>query len=212
MNADATPRSDLVGRGAGERVGPAGSAEPNPFHAHVAAALTGDAEAVEALFVWIRPLVVRYCRTRIGRTSTGFGTADDVAQEVCLAVLGALSRYTDDPKNLLPFVYGIAAHKVADYHRRLGRDRSDPSSDVPDQVAAEPDPEEQALAEDLRQRLWAMLSHLTARQRDVVLLRVVVGLSAEEVGEALGMKQSTVRSVQHAALQKLRKLTYNEIL
>src|ERR1041384_5568017 len=104
--------------------------------------MAGDQEAVATLFTWIRPAIVRYCRSRIGRSGSAYSSADDVAQEICVAVLGAISRYNDEPESFLPFVYGIAAHKVADHYRRAGRARSDPSADVPDGVDVSASPEQ----------------------------------------------------------------------
>ena len=83
----------------------------------VAAAMTGDREAVGRVLAIIRPLVVRYCRARLGAPDRSSASADDVAQEVCLAVLTALPGYRVQGKPFLAFVYGIAAHKVIDAHR-----------------------------------------------------------------------------------------------
>ena len=74
----------------------------------------------------IRPLVARYCRGRLGPVDRSFLSADDVAQEVCLAVLTALPNYRVQGKPFLAFVYGIAAHKVIDAHRAVSRGRSRP--------------------------------------------------------------------------------------
>src|SRR5690349_18768380 len=61
--------------------------------ASVSAAVEGDPRAIERVLASIRPLVVRYCRARVGRQERNFASADDVAQEVCLAVLTALPSY-----------------------------------------------------------------------------------------------------------------------
>src|SRR5688500_17524618 len=102
--------------------------------AEVGAAVDGDRHAIERLLASIRPLVVRYCRARVGRQERSFASADDVAQEVCLAVLTALPSYRDQGRPFLAFVYGIAAHKVIDAHRAVTRNRSEPVADVPDDV------------------------------------------------------------------------------
>ena len=49
------------------------------------------------------------------------------------------------------------------------------------------------------------LDRLPAAQRDVVILRTVVGLSAEETAEAVSMSPSGVRLAQHRALEALRE-------
>lgn len=174
------------------------------FHELVAAALAGEPEATGTLFVWIHPAIVRYCRARIGRTGAAYSSADDVAQEVCLAVLGALPRYDDDPQSFLPFVYGIAAHKVADHYRKAGRDKSEPSAEVPDGIDLEGTPEQQTLRNDTRSRLTRLLNTLAPRQRDILVLRLVVGLSAQETAAAIGLTATAVRVAQHRALAKLR--------
>lgn len=49
------------------------------------------------------------------------------------------------------------------------------------------------------------LDALPPAQRDVVILRTLVGLSTEETAEAVGMSPGGVRLAQHKALQVLRK-------
>ncbi|MGH3881588.1 MAG: sigma factor-like helix-turn-helix DNA-binding protein, partial [Actinophytocola sp.] len=48
------------------------------------------------------------------------------------------------------------------------------------------------------------LDALPATQRDIMILRTLVGLSTEETAEAVGMSPSGVRLAQHRALQRLR--------
>jgi RNA polymerase sigma-70 factor, ECF subfamily len=183
------------------------------FHELVTASMAGDTEAIGTLFVWIHPAIVRYCRARIGRTGAAYSSADDVAQEVCLAVLGALPRYSDEPESFLPFVYGIAAHKVADHYRRAGRDKAEPAADVPDGIDLDATPEQQTVRADVRARLVRLLDTLAPRQREILVLRLVVGLSAQETAVAIGLTATAVRVAQHRALAKLRaNLAANEWL
>jgi RNA polymerase sigma-70 factor (ECF subfamily) len=173
--------------------------------ASVSAAVEGEPRAIEAVLASIRPLVVRYCRARVGRQERNFASADDVAQEVCLAVLTALPSYRDQGRPFLAFVYGIAAHKVADAHRAAGRNRSEPVADVPDEPESDAGPEQKALRQELTREMGELLQVLPDKQREIVLLRVVVGLSAEETAEAVGSTPGAVRVAQHRALARLRK-------
>lgn len=168
-------------------------------------ARSGDREATAALLERVRALAHRYCRARLATYPGGAHLADDVAQDVCIAVLGALPRYRDRGKPFEAFVHGIAARKVADAQRGLARaDR--PTDDVPDDVDARPTPEEQALdAADLRHAM-TLLEELPEKLREVVVLRVAAGMSAEEAGRSLGMSPGAVRVAQHRALNKLRAL------
>jgi RNA polymerase sigma-70 factor (ECF subfamily) len=168
-------------------------------------AMSGDRAAVARLLELIRPLVARYCRGKLGPVDRSFLSADDVAQEVCLAVLGALPNYRVQGRPFLAFVYGIAAHKVIDAHRAVTRGRSDPVADVPDVVAGEAGPEQHAMRGELSAQLRALLDELPEKQREILVLRIVVGLSAEETAEIVGASAGAVRVAQHRALTRLRK-------
>jgi RNA polymerase sigma-70 factor, ECF subfamily len=170
----------------------------------VAAAVTGDRLAVDRLLGYVRPLVVRYCRARVGRQERSFASADDVAQEVCLAVLTALASYRDQGRPFLAFVYGIAAHKVADAHRAAARNRAEPVAEVPDEPELEAGPEQRAMRDETTARMAELLQVLPAKQREILVLRVVVGLSAEETADAVGSTPGAVRVAQHRALARLR--------
>ena len=110
----------------------------------VAKAVAGDRDALQEVLATIRPIVVRYCRARVGTTERSGLSADDVAQEVCLAAITALPRYKDQGRPFLAFVYGIAAHKVADAHRAAGRNRADPMDVVPERSSNDASPEQLA--------------------------------------------------------------------
>jgi len=177
----------------------------------VADAVAGDRAAMQRLLTEIRPLVVRYCRARVGVAERGFGSADDVAQEICLAVVSALPRYKDQGKPFMAFVYGIAAHKVADAHRSSARNKSDPSADIPDEISTARgsdapylDPEQTYMDSESRARVERLLAELPAKQREIVVLRLIVGMSAEETAAAVGSTAGAVRVAQHRALAKLR--------
>jgi len=170
----------------------------------VTGAVAGDRRSRERLLAEIHPMVLRYCRGRLGRQETVIGSADDVAQEICLAVVNALGGYTVKGLSFRAFIYGIAAHKVTDAFRAIGRNRTEPMAELPDAPAPHDDPEQQALAGELAQRLGGLLHQLTPRQREVLILRVAVGLSAEETAAAVGSTPGAVRVTQHRALNRLR--------
>ncbi|MGC1213409.1 MAG: RNA polymerase sigma factor ShbA [Micromonospora sp.] len=170
-------------------------------------AAAGDPGATATLLTEVRPGLVRYCRARLGRIGGAYTTADDVAQEVCLAVLRALPRYRDQGLPFAAFVYGIAAHKVADAQRAAIRDSAVTPTDTPlERPDQSPGPEQQAVATDLARRLSVLLDRLPDVQREIILLRVAVGLSADEVATIVGMTAAAVRMAQSRALARLRTL------
>jgi RNA polymerase sigma-70 factor (ECF subfamily) len=171
----------------------------------VALAMAGDRRAVGTVLAIIRPLVVRYCRARLGRMDRSSVSADDVAQEVCLAVLTALPGYRVQGRPFLAFVYGIASHKVIDAHRAASRNKSEPVADLPDSIEVADGPEQRAMRIETSGEMGRLLDTLPDKQREILVLRVVVGLSAEETAEAVGSTPGAVRVAQHRALARLRK-------
>jgi RNA polymerase sigma-70 factor (ECF subfamily) len=121
-------------------------------------------------------------------------------------VLKALSSFRDHGRPFLAFVFGIAAHKVADAHRAAARNRSDPVPDVPDEAVQVDGPEQRVLQAELAGRMDRLLDTLPDKQRNVIVLRVVVGLSAEETAEVIGLTSGAVRVAQHRALARLRNV------
>jgi RNA polymerase sigma-70 factor (ECF subfamily) len=170
----------------------------------VAEAVAGSRDALREVLEIIRPIIVRYCRARLGSAERSGLSADDIAQEVCLAAITALPRYKDQGRPFLAFVYGIAAHKVADAHRAAGRNRSDPTDVVPEKISHEAGPEQMAMDSESSAQMNRLLAILPDKQREILILRVVVGMSAEETAEAVGSTAGAVRVAQHRALARLK--------
>ena len=169
-------------------------------------ALLGEPRAIGQLLARIHPLVLRYCRARVGSRERTLVSAEDIAQEVCLAVVSALGRYHYEPGSFLAFVYGIAAHKVADARRRAVRSRAEVVPELPDTPALEDGPEQRAMTGEMIDRIAHLLRKLPDRQREILVLRVAVGLSAEETAVAVGSTAGAVRVAQHRALARMREM------
>jgi RNA polymerase sigma-70 factor, ECF subfamily len=172
-------------------------------------AARGQPAAIDSLLRQIRPMIVSYCRSRLRHVPGTEQAADDVAQEVCLAVLAALPGYRDEGRPFASFVFGIASHKVADARRSAAR-LAIPTKDLPDVPDDQPGPEERVVASLEAQRARALLARLPVQQRELLALRVLTGLSAAETGMALGMSAGAVRVAQHRAMARLRALASGE--
>jgi RNA polymerase sigma-70 factor, ECF subfamily len=178
----------------------------------------GDPDGVdEAVLRALRPLILRYCRARLS-----WQAADDVAQEVCLALMSAWHARPGQGPGPGPgqgpparggpvtaYAFGIASHKVADAMRAAGR-LAVPVPELPDVPDDRPGPEETVIARWERERVRDVLSQLPRQQRRLVLLRVVSGFTAAETGAMLGMSAEAVRVAQHRALARMRKLLASE--
>jgi RNA polymerase sigma-70 factor (ECF subfamily) len=172
----------------------------------LASAVSGDHAATGALLALLRPDVLRYCRARLGDRRHRASDADDCAQEVLLGVLGALPGYRSGAGEFLGFVHSVAAHKVVDARRRDGADVSVPVPELAPVPSGRPGPLRHVEDLERRQRLRLVLDLLAPQQRDVVVLRVMFGLSAEDTAAVLGVvSPGAVRVSQHRALAALRR-------
>lgn len=171
-------------------------------------ARTGDPAAVQTVLQAIEPMVIRYCRARIGGRETSYVAADDVAQETCLAVLKALPDYRPEQCSFLYLVRALAAKYVEAAQPVIDQRRAAPVPKLPrlrssgSMPAALPRPAVRPL--DLGAGMQRSLMHLPKLLQEVIVLRVVVGLSAAETAEALGITAGAVRVAQHRAITRLR--------
>jgi RNA polymerase sigma-70 factor (ECF subfamily) len=152
----------------------------------------------------VRRLAWRYCRARLVRAEQ----AEERAGEICRAVFQALPGYRDQGEPFLAFVYGIAAGKVADARHRTARRRPAappgmlPERDYP--VGETHGRRIGAAAAELPARLARGLEALPEQQREVLVLRVALGLSIAETATALGISPEAVRIAGHRGLSALR--------
>lgn len=169
-------------------------------------ARAGEEDARRDLFEGVHRMAHRYARARLGTYPAAAELAADVAQEVCMAVMTALPRYEDRGVPFEAFVYRIAAHKVADAGRTQARQPVPVDHHRSDLLDSVTESAERTVVEgDQAARAWSMLSSLPSRLREILVLRVGVGLSAQETADALGMSAGAVRVAQHRALRELRE-------
>jgi len=144
--------------------------------------------------------------------------AEDVTQEVFLALVRGPARYDPQRGSLEAFLYGIARNHVL---RRLGADRryvpiedEDDSGDTLEQIQSDDPHSEMARAETVESVRRAVLS-LPEHYREVVVLCDLHEMSYTEASEALGCAVGTIRSRLHRArkmlLEKLRPAAEPEI-
>ena len=120
-------------------------------------------------------------------------------------MLSALDRYRDEGRPFEAFVYRIAANKVADAQRAFYR-LATPYAELPDGPETADGPEELVVRDNDAAQARKLLSALPETARELLVLRVAVGMSAEETGRALGMTPGAVRVAQHRAMLRLRQL------
>jgi RNA polymerase sigma-70 factor, ECF subfamily len=148
-----------------------------------AEALSLEAEGFRRFYDDALPRVYGYLLRRCGGSSS---VAEDLTQETFLAAVTELrrGRRIDAP---LPWIYGIARHKLLDHYRR--RERHARRSDrEPDAVLA-------SVQNETDDRALVALAAVPAAQRIALVLRHVDGLSVPEVAAALGRSVEAVESL-----------------
>lgn len=157
----------------------------------------GEREAfAEVVRAWHNP-VWTYVRRMLGS-----GDADDVAQEVWLAVFRGLPR-PRQPVSFTPWLFTIARRAVAD---RLRAEYAGAEADVGvDTRPVEPDASDVVLD---RAELVAGLAGVPVREREVLILFYLQDLSPETCAEICAVPVGTVKS----RLSRGRRLLRVELL
>jgi RNA polymerase sigma-70 factor (ECF subfamily) len=166
----------------------------------------GDRDALSELLGLAQPHILRWCRRRVTAWIERSATAEDIAQEACLAVLLMLPCLPCDDESFWRIVYGIVDHKIVDAQRRVGRSRTELRHDVPERIDdTTVGPEDRALNGEDTRRLACLLSVLPEEFRLVLWLRLGLGLPADEVAAQLGGTAVAIRVRQHRGLVRLRR-------
>jgi RNA polymerase sigma-70 factor (ECF subfamily) len=133
--------------------------------------------------------------------------AADLCSEVFL--VAHQRRGSFDPlRPVLPWLLGIAVHLAQRHRRRLWVRRLVGRALERDGESVEPSaiPEQALLAAEDRRRVRRTLAELPDKKRVLLVLREFEELSAEEIGQALGMPEASVYSALHYARKEfLRK-------
>ncbi|WP_168879315.1 sigma-70 family RNA polymerase sigma factor [Rhizobium sp. P28RR-XV] len=166
-------------------------------------AIAGDGRAYHKLLTAVTPHLRTMARRRCERYGASASEAEDVVQEVLLAI--HLKRGTWDPARPLgPWMAALVRNKLIDSLRRRGRQASVPLDDV----IAILESEERMDAGD-RMDVEQILGRLKDPQRTIVQSISIEGSSVRETAERLKMTEVAVRVSLHRALKALSVL-YSE--
>lgn len=159
----------------------------------------GAARTLDAVFVGHRGALVRLLARIVGSVTT----AEDLVQEAYLRVSAAIRERPVE--QLEPFLFQTARNLAFDHLRQEQRRRlvvvPDIDSDGMEAVpAARPSPETEVADRQLLARLEEALGRLTERQRRIVLLNRMEGLSHAAIADRLGVSVSTVQKELKIAL------------
>jgi RNA polymerase sigma-70 factor (ECF subfamily) len=129
----------------------------------------------------------------VRRRSASDAEAEDVAAEVFADAAAALERFEPGASPVLALLYTIAKRRLADEARRRNR------GDAALTPVAPTYPPEVARA------LGRALAALPAAQRDVVVLKLIRGLSFREIARTLGATEAACKMRFSRALERMRE-------
>jgi RNA polymerase sigma-70 factor (ECF subfamily) len=172
--------------------------------ARLDAARRGDADALDALLADVQPRVYRFSLQMCGRPED----AQDVLQDTLFAAARALPGFRGE-SSVSTWLYTIARRFCIKKRRRR--------ASAPDVVSieAEPDaarrvvapgrdPERRLADEELASALRSAIAALDPAAREVLVLRDVEGLGADEVATVTGLSVPAVKSRLHRARLAVR--------
>lgn len=169
----------------------------------------------------VGPLIAKY-QDRVYNTVWRLcGNAEDAAdltQEAFIKAMEAIGSF-DGRSRFYTWVFRIAVNLALSHRRKMGRRRTVPlqgskfaddenGGGMPEAwlPAAEPSPDEAALAGERQAAIAAALARLEEDQRSVVVLRDLEQFDYQQIAEILEIPVGTVKSKLHRARMALKEL------
>ena len=170
------------------------------FDSVLQASRTGAPWALERLYQVMSPAVLGYLRVQ------GAADPEDLTNEVFLGVFRRITSFDGSEDAFRSWVFTIAHSRLIDDRRRADR-RPQIADDVHERPErAGGDVEHDAMERLSSQRVQALCEQLVPDQRDVLLLRLMAGLTVEAIADALGKSEGAVKALQRRGLANLRKI------
>jgi RNA polymerase sigma-70 factor (ECF subfamily) len=169
----------------------------------VRAAQGGDVAALDDILNAARSEVLHYVTGKLRTYDTGRELAQDVTQDVLLALTRALPRYVESGVPFGAFVYGITRNKVNDAQRRRYADpeRLDGDGAASNWITTSAERSVMLRLEALE--VLAAVDRLPEKSARLLKMKAA-GYSGHEIGEAFGMSLGAVRVAAHRAASLVR--------
>lgn len=170
------------------------------FQGVLTAARLGSEWAWTDIYRNLAPSVVGYLRAQRAYDP------EDLTSEVFFQVVKSLGKFEGDEGAFRSWIFVIAHRKVIDDARYRRRRPTEPvGMQVLEAIPATGNVEDAALNGLTELDITSLLDELTSEQRDVLLLRILGGLTVPEVAAAIGKRNGAVEALQRRALSRLRK-------
>lgn len=162
----------------------------------IAAVAAGDREAFASLYRRRRADVYRFALHMTGVPAA----AEDVAQDVFLAVIHQAARYAPGRSGVTAWLLGIARNQA---RRRLAARRYEPMPEAGAEFVVSADPVDGIVRGQQIDALRQALGTLPAAYREAVILCDLQELTYQDAASAAGCAIGTVRSRLHRGRQIL---------
>jgi RNA polymerase sigma-70 factor (ECF subfamily) len=159
----------------------------------VIAAKAGDMDAVRFLYVRYKDNVYGYVLSIVRESHE----AEDVTQQVFMKLMSSIQKYEPRAVPFTAWILRVARNVAIDHLRQR---RSVVCEDV-----FEPSCESDETGRDCRRDLESALRALPEDQRDVVMLRHLVGLTPAEIAERMGRTESSIHGLRHRGRLALQR-------
>src|SRR4051812_20448517 len=173
-----------------------------PFERVLSAAQADTPWAYEQLYRSLSPSICGYLRIQ------GVGDPEDLTSEVFLGAFRGLRSFRGDEAKFRSWVFTIAHRRLTDERRARGCRPQLADAELPELTGG--DVEEEALRRMSADRVRALCAGLAPDQADVLLLRLVSGLTVEAVAGIVGRSVGAVKALQRRGLCALRKQIEHE--
>lgn len=169
----------------------------------VEAGVFRSAEAFSGLYERTNRVVFRYIYALHGEPQED---VEDIWHETFLKAWRTRSRFAGDDDAALGWLLKIARNTVIDRQRRRQRRPVKPLHD-PESIVASADgtPEDYVIVKQRLDGVWKQLAALSDDQREMIILRYVVGWRVNQIADHLAMPENTVSVTLRRLLEKLSK-------
>jgi RNA polymerase sigma factor (sigma-70 family) len=160
-------------------------------------ASAGDARALNALLVAIRPETLRVC----GRFLPNREDAEEACQDTLWAVARGIGKF-HGRSTFRTWLYSLAANRARSTFQAIRRRHDGVAAGAP--LPDRPDPRRTSVVAATRLDLLEALDGLPADYAEAAALRDVLGLSYGDIAALLDVPEGTVKSRIHEARRRLR--------
>ena len=158
----------------------------------IAAAKQGDWDGIHYLYVRYADDVLGYVQSIV----RNHHEAEDITQNVFAKLITAIGKYEEHSVPFAAWIMRVARNATLD-HLRARRQ-------IPVEEVRASDPRDERLGLERRQCLKEALAVLPEEQREVLVLRHVVGLSPTEIASRMGKTESSIHGLHHRGRATLK--------